>query len=226
MSKGYDGQSNHERAKYLRAYQEPRYRRKSGLHIYEDEFAVRQWLSSRPLGSCVDLGCGNGLSSLLLRDIGAQRVTLCDFIGRDYLDPAVQDAITAGWADYHEDSLWQIDPLKLGPYDFLVCTDVMEHIPEDKVDAVLDNAAALVADGGSAYMRIALWGSSTDAQRKKAQEKYGGELHVTVKPHEWWQEKLDRRFKGAKDYTVWTNPRKRERSVLIAFCEKTASPKK
>ena len=216
--RAFKGDSAAELVKYLRAYAEPRYRRKSGLHIYEDEAAVRAWLKTRSCALSVDFGCGNGRAALLLLQIGAKHVTLCDFIGPEYLDPEVEAQRKAGAVTYVHDSLWELDPDELPNMDFAVCTDVMEHIPEPHVDSVLHNIADSLKEGGSAYFRIALWGSSTPEQKAKAQAKYGGELHVTVRHAAWWVDKLKGLW-GNVEFTVWTHPTKTERSVLIAFCE-------
>jgi hypothetical protein len=64
----------------------------------------------------------------------------------------------------------------------------MEHIPEEKVDEVLDRIAAC-AD--KAYLRIFLMpdnGKFIDEP-----------LHLTVKPMEWWEEKIKSRW---STYTV------------------------
>jgi len=215
----FDADSKVERAKYQSAFQDERYRRTSGLHIYADEAQVREWLGRHAHDRCVDFGCGNGLSSRLLLDLGAQSVRLVDFIDESFLDAWVRDKPSI---DYFQCSLWDPRVLSIGKHDFAVCTDVLEHIPEHRVDEVLDNIKGCLLPEGTAYFRIALWGSTTEAQKKKALEKYGGELHVTVKPSEWWLAKLAKRFQET-DFKVWTNPNKPERKVMIAFCKGRSS---
>lgn len=66
-------------------------------------------------------------------------------------------------------------------FDMVICTDVMEHVPEDNVDEVLtdiDNYALKVV-----FFSIALYPA------KKTFEN-GANLHVTLKPKEWWKTKI------------------------------------
>ena len=212
----FDADSEVELAKYLRAFSNARYHHRSGIHIYADEKEVRKAVASlQHKESAIDFGCGNGKSSELLRELGFKQVHLVDFITPDFLAVDINDAVV-----FHRASLWDKALYALPKCDFSVCTDVLEHIPEQHVDQVLDLIADRLQDTGIAYFRIALWGSETEDQRRKAKEKYGGELHVTVKPSQWWLEKLIHRWKYTQ-LDVWTNPNKPNRRVLIAFCSKT-----
>ena len=71
-----------------------------------------------------------------------------------------------------------------GTFDIVICTDVMEHIEEQDVPAVLDNIFGY-ADKG-VYLAICL----REAKRLLPD---GRNRHVTVKPQEWWLEKIGSR---------------------------------
>jgi len=65
--------------------------------------------------------------------------------------------------------------------DIVLCVDVMEHIPESEIDNVLKDINSL-ADKWCFFA----------IDTKKAKKKFpdGSNCHVTIKPFEWWQEKL------------------------------------
>jgi hypothetical protein len=67
-------------------------------------------------------------------------------------------------------------------FDVVVCSDVLEHIPEDEVDAFIERLAA--------YTRHALWASVCCRPAKKTFPD-GTNLHITVKPYSWWREKVE-----------------------------------
>lgn len=67
-------------------------------------------------------------------------------------------------------------------FDVVVCSDVLEHVPEAEVDEFIDRLAA--------YTRHALWASVCCRPAKKKFED-GTNLHVTVQPYSWWLEKVE-----------------------------------
>lgn len=76
-------------------------------------------------------------------------------------------------------------------YDGVVCTEVMEHIPEDEVDEALHNIFSR-ADK-FVFMTISL---------KLASKKFanGDNVHVTIKTAEWWNNIIDKH--NTKDVLV------------------------
>lgn len=71
------------------------------------------------------------------------------------------------------------------PADLVVCIDVMEHVEEDCVDSVLDHIQSLA--GKCVYFNI----SCRLAGRILSD---GRNAHVTVRPSDWWCEKLKSRW--------------------------------
>lgn len=69
----------------------------------------------------------------------------------------------------------------VGTFDMVICTDVMEHIPEDEVGKVL--AALLNYTDKVLFLAI-----STVPAKKTFLD--GTNVHLTVRPKEWWESML------------------------------------
>jgi len=69
----------------------------------------------------------------------------------------------------------------IGDFDMVICTDVLEHIPEDEVGKVL---ADLIN-----YADKVLYVAICTKPAKKT-FKNGENVHLTVKPKEWWEQML------------------------------------
>ena len=67
-------------------------------------------------------------------------------------------------------------------YDLVICSDVLEHIPEPEVDAFI---ATLFG-----YARKVVWASVCCRPARKCFPGTEINLHCTVQPLEWWAEKF------------------------------------
>lgn len=67
-------------------------------------------------------------------------------------------------------------------FDLVVCSDVLEHLPEEEVDAFIDRLFG--------YARHGVW-SSVCCRKAKKFFPDGTNLHVTVKSFGWWFEKFE-----------------------------------
>jgi len=72
----------------------------------------------------------------------------------------------------------------IGKFSGIICTDVMEHIEEADVDKVLDDIFGFADDHGFVFLVIGI----DPSYRKKLPD--GRDVHVTIKPPEWWDAKL------------------------------------
>jgi hypothetical protein len=79
------------------------------------------------------------------------------------------------------------DTLSWIPVDYIVCTDVMEHVEEDKVDDTL-RVINFLAMGGVFF--------NIDTALSKSFLPDGTNTHITIKPAKWWTDKLDELIPG------------------------------
>lgn len=173
-----------EREKYVKAYSRLRYRSKSPHWRCKDRILEEMRLLG--VKEYANFGCGSGLldRSLLQNHEGI----LVDHV--QVLWPDVKEH--PNLRKFIEASLFE--DFEHFEVDFAVSTDVMEHIPPEKVDAVLENIAKRAK---SCFFQISL-----NPSGDRDEEKYGGHLHLTVERPEWWEQKLLRWFGKLSNGTV------------------------
>lgn len=136
-----------------------------GLSILQHVKSIRTLLTETESHTMLDFGCGRGEAykspHKLYKQLGLPRhaVTL--------YDPAFMPTAT----------------LPKGQFDLVICSDVLEHIPEHEVDEFV---ARLFS-----YAKKAVWASVCCRPAKKFFPD-GRNLHVTVKPLAWWVEVFKR----------------------------------
>lgn len=127
----------------------------------------------------LDAGCGSGkLMHALIEQCGNEFHVHGFDIAENCLDPFFDeiknDILTVG-------VLWNKEDFNK-EYDAIICCDVLEHIPTEKVELVLDNFYCCTKT--FCYLAIAL------------QDDYfgprivGKPLHLTVKEPNWWISKI------------------------------------
>lgn len=85
-----------------------------------------------------------------------------------------------GW-DKYEPALEEYSELPNKIYDAVICTDVLEHVPEDELDEVLKNIF-------TRSTKLVFLSISTRLAKKSLPN--GENAHCTVKEPIWWNEKL------------------------------------
>lgn len=110
-------------------------------------------------GDVLDYGCGQGSLGRALAERG---VAVAEY------DPAVKGKSAAP-----------------APADLVVCTDVLEHVEPDRIEAVLDHLKALTR--GVLFAVIA----TTEAGKTLPD---GRNAHILIRDEDWWTEKLGARF--------------------------------
>lgn len=166
-----------EQAKYQKMWGFDSYRERSpGMRHLADALAQM----APTLGATVvDFGCGTGRVAAALAARGFE-VTGVDI---------ASNACKEFDGHFVVASLWDL-PEALGRHQYGFCADVMEHLPTDRVDAAL---ACMARHAGKIYFQIANFHCHEG-------DKIGEHLHLTVKPFDWWMNKLTAHYSivGAK----------------------------
>jgi len=157
-----------ERDKYMRVWERPEYRKVSPGQLE----CKRAWecFDPQPNERLIDYGSGPARATWWFAQQGL------DAVGVDIAANAAETD-----ANVIEACLWDL-PADLAPVEYAYCCDVMEHIPTDKVDAVICEIKARTTKAG--YFRIA---TRPDVMGPRI---LGRPLHLTV----WDADKWRRRF--------------------------------
>jgi len=159
-----------EKEKYEKAWEHDDYRNYSPGEMV----ALQYVLKCRPKhGRLIDFGTGTGRGAFVLHNLGFD-VTMID-IADNCLDEEVREEIGGNLVI---GNLWDKLDLPQAPEGY--CTDVMEHIPTEHVEEVIQNIMGLC---DRAFFQICLkedhFGQVLDEH-----------LHLTVKPFVWWRDLL------------------------------------
>lgn len=127
---------------------------------------------AKPTGTVIDFGCGTGRGSKAIAE-----KTDCNLILIDFADNCRDEDVVH--FPFIEWDLTKPIPAKS---EYGYCTDVMEHIPPQDVDVVLEN---ILGAADNVFFQISTIPDSMGAL-------IGQELHLTVEPYSWWLEKLSK----------------------------------
>lgn len=156
-----------EREKYEEIWKQKSYRNTApGEDFVEDAIAS---LGATPGDSVIDFGCGTGRGAAKFQSLGF-RISAVDFAA-NCLDPGVKVPFTQA-------CLWELPSMEA---EYGYCTDVMEHIPSEKVHAVL--AAIRDRTRKGVYFNIA-------TRHDDLGGLIGRKLHLTVMPAVEWMKVL------------------------------------
>lgn len=172
-------EGNPEAVKYGQMWERPEYR----VHSPGEQLVPLFLAQARPRkgASVIDFGCGTGRAGLMLAVLGGLNVTMVDFVS-NCLDDDVREMLTT---QAHTLRFLKADLEKPLPCaaEYGICTDVMEHVREDKVDAVLNN---ILQSSQHVFFSISTVDDSCGALINEP-------LHLTVRPFAWWLEQFNKR---------------------------------
>jgi len=179
-----------EAKKYVSAYKDPKglYRQcspgESNVHLFMEAANVK------PKSTVVDWGAGTGRGGFALYNVEKDGepldldVTLVDF-AFNCLDDNVAEEVKDN--DRLRFIVHDMNKHIDLPSDFGYCVDVMEHIPEDEVNTVLDT---ILDNSRNVFFQIATVGDNLGRGGHVHPDGEAEIFHNTVKPYQWWLEKL------------------------------------
>ena len=164
---------------YEKAWSFDEYRKYSPGENYMDLFLET---AEPPEGTTViDWGCGTGRAGFRLWQEGLD-VTLVDFAA-NCLDDSVRTA-----CEQEPESIrfikHDLTRNKALPSQFGICCDVLEHIPEDKINDALDT---ILDNSRHVFFQIA---TVDDQFSEDHPDDFEEPLHLTVRDYQWWLEKF------------------------------------
>lgn len=161
-----------EREKYEQMWQIDDYRKTAPGEIYVAS-AIGA-LDMQRGDTVIDFGCGTGRGAAEFQRLGFK---VC---GVDFVRSALETDIP-----FVQACLWEMPWLRA---DWGYCTDVMEHIPPEKVDDVLAGIAERVQ---GCFFAIA-------TEPDNLGKRIGRVLHLTCQPPEWWAQTLRKHFRDVQ----------------------------
>jgi hypothetical protein len=156
-----------EDEKYRQMWAIPAYRDTAPGELIADTFVNVAKITKETV--IVDFGCGTGRGAKRIHDLSGAQMRLVDF-SHNCLDKGVNFPLTI--ADLTK-------PIGVKG-DIGYCTDVMEHIAPENVEAVIQNIMECV---DSAFFQISLVPDNMGAL-------IGQPLHLSVFPYNWWLNKF------------------------------------
>ena len=166
-----------EKQKYEKMWTVPDYRK-----VSPGELAANTFLSvAKPKvgDEIIDFGCGTGKGSFFLWAMGQMNVTMADF-ATNCLDDDLKTACEK-FPDKIRFIEHDLNDKFEETYRYGYCTDVMEHIPPEEVDNVLEN---ILNTAQSVFFRIS---TTPDVMGPKYLRQ---PLHLSVHDYSWWAKKF------------------------------------
>jgi 2-polyprenyl-3-methyl-5-hydroxy-6-metoxy-1,4-benzoquinol methylase len=154
-----------ERAKYQKIWGFDQYRKTSPGERYVNE-AIKK-LGIKRYEKLIDYGCGTGRAAMKFLEKGVF-VTGVD-IADNCTDPE------SNRFQFINECIWDMpDNIKS---DWAFCTDVLEHIPPERVRDTLDSIISRTQKGG--FFSIS---HEPDSMGQLIDD----QLHMTIRPAQWW----------------------------------------
>ncbi len=199
-----DPQANEERAKYAEIWKHDDYRRFSPGAVSIEKVGLVAELRKRGVQTILDAGCGSGkLMWRLINEFPGEFDVHGFDIADNCLDPCfgpMKDRVLTVGCLWNPDDFTKV-------YDAVVCCDVMEHIPTDRVPAVLANLKK--STGKFAFFSISVIPDAFGPML------IGEALHLTVQKPNWWFAKLALAGFKTLSYATSTAPNGQESQLYV-----------
>lgn len=183
-----------ERIKYEKMWEHDSYRRIAPGSRHVDK-AIKAF-GMTPGTTIIDYGTGSGKAAQMFQDAGM------DVIGIDHAMNCLNSDVDIPLMVC---CLWDLPAIKS---EVAYCTDVMEHVPEEKVDEVFKGIAE--------RSPVAFY--AIDTGKDNCGKVIGETLHVTIHEAEWWLEKLQQYYEDI-DYIVHSRYTEFVCKGKIEYCE-------
>lgn len=172
-----------ERLKYVRMWERPEYRQSSpGERV---ALKAASLLGVQPGQKIVDWGCGTGRALKVFHNLGLVCTGVdiaANSVDKEFL--AIQERLFFLLGiDIVEAAREHFSGSRAAAWSF--CTDVLEHLPEEEVEASIAAIAHSTLCG--AFIQVA-------NNEDDCGQMIGEVLHLTIKPKEWWQDLIGRYF--------------------------------
>ena len=182
-----------------------------GISLIPFIHVIKDLIISNKCKTLFDYGCGKGLP--YTKDF---KLTDADNKCKDF-DKPVQDMWNIKEFFLYDPAYSEHDKLPNKKYDIVLCTDVLEHIPESDLDWVIREV--LRFSNKVAFINVC----SQEARKTFLTGKHKGRnVHVSVFSNDWWINKFSiiwRDFKHIKIYIATTSTK-----GTIGTCIKRREP--
>jgi len=140
----------------------------------------------------------------LLNDIPLQEISILDFgCGRGTFKPAIEEMHPGVRVTEYDPGVRGKDVLEMVPVDYVVCTDVMEHVEQKYVVDTLRTINWLAIHG--VFFNI-------DTALSKSFLPDGRNTHITIHPSNYWKHMLSMHIPEM----VWTIHEETETHIVIS----------
>lgn len=130
---------------------------------------IRQMIAASGAQNILDYGCGKGLQYEL------RGVT----VPGEGTFESVQDYWDVDYVHCYDPNFLPLSEVPTGTFDGVICTDVLEHCPEDDIAWIVDELFAYA--NRFVFANVACYPA-------RKQLPNGENAHVTLKPVPWWGE--------------------------------------
>lgn len=148
----------------------------------EQLLSVRQG-TSKDWGTTGARNAGAPIAEIVRRS-GIAQPTLLDYgAGEGTLRRYLEGEIHSLRINEYDPCIPELQKMPDGNYDFVVSSDVLEHVERDCIEAVIDECFDKATFGVYHHIATCLTG-------RKLPD--GRDFHILVRNHQWWKSMLDR----------------------------------